>query len=101
MVLPNMDYLNPQNITFVIGLLGILFTVYNKFTVPQINSDKTDALLMQQLSDLQTDVINLRDNHIHSLDVKLDLTTESINKINVEVARLSVIIEERIPKKKK
>ena len=41
--------ITPQNITFTLGILGILFGVYNYFRNPQIDGDKKDALLAQQV----------------------------------------------------
>jgi len=84
---------------FVVGMAGTLLTIFNYVRNPQISADKTDALLVQQLSMLQKDVANLRDNHVHTLDVRLDSTNDSITKLALEVTRLGTIIEERIPKK--
>ncbi len=94
-----MELLTPSNILFVIAVASAIFAVYAYFRNPQINADKTDALLVQQLSILQKDVANLRDNHVHTLDLRLDQTNDSIGKLALEVTRLSTIIDERIPKK--
>lgn len=91
--------LSPANVTFALGIIGLLFTAYNYLRNPQITADKTDALLVQQLSILQKDVANLRDNHVHTLDIRLDQTNDAISKLALEVTRLSTIIDERIPKK--
>lgn len=108
---------SPSNITFIIGILAIIFSVYNYFRNPQIKSEKTDALLSQRMqwekeaSDKQFGAMGLRidtamttaQNHIHTVDVKVDGLMKDVSEMNVaitkELTRLSTIIEERIPKK--
>lgn len=98
-----------SNITFGIGIIGIIFTIYNYFRNPQIRSDKIDALLEQKLGFVSKsfedrfcrfdrDLVNLRDNHIHTLDTKLDSLASIVNQMGKDVVKLSTIIEERIPK---
>lgn len=94
------SYLTPSNITFVLGLVAILFSVYNSFRKPQIESDKTESLLSQSIARLQLDLTNLRDNHIHTLDQKIEEQNKNINGLSLIVTRLSTIIDERIPAKK-
>ena len=111
-------YLTPQNITFILGILAIIFSVYNYFRNPQIKSDKTDALLAQRvqwdkemsekrLSDLGLRLdasTTLAQNHIHTVDVKVDNLTNVVNSMNTqltnEITKLSTIINERIPNRK-
>jgi len=83
----------------IITLIGVIFIVYNYFKNPQIKSEKTDALLTQRFDIMQKDFNNLKDNHIHSIDVKLEENGKSITNLVVEVVKLSTIIEERIPHK--
>lgn len=94
-----MELLTVQNVLAALGICGFIFGAYNYLRNPQIKSDKTDALLVQQLGILQADLTNLRDNHVHTLDVKLDATNEAIHGLTVKVATLSTIMEERLPKK--
>jgi len=84
-----------QAITF----LGIIFIVYNYFRNPQIKSEKTDALLTQRFNMLESAFNNLRDNHIHTIDTKLDENSKLLNCLQNEVTKLATIIDERIPKK--
>ncbi len=91
--------LTPSNVTFAAGILGLIFGVYHFFKNPQIKMDKNESLMQQQLVQLGKDLANLRDNHVHTLDTKLDSTIESMNKLALQVERLSVTIEERIPRK--
>lgn len=105
--------INPSNIVFVIGLLGTLFGVYHYFRNPQIDSDKRDALIEQRMkfygestdrrfSDMQkqiTDSQQLANNHIHTIDTKVDEVNKNLAAMGKEITRLATIIEERIPKK--
>lgn len=105
--------LTPSNIVFVLGILSILFSVFLYFKNPQIESDKTDALMKQQLQ-FFTDTTEKRfqtmqesfnalllqsNNHIHTVDTKVDRVHISMEELGRQVVRLGTIIEERIPKK--
>jgi len=107
------DFLTPSNVTFIIGLLGIMFGVYNYFRNPQIKSEKTDALMEQRVSwmvdisdrrfkDMQDNFKELllqSNNHIHTVDTKVDALQGIIIGMGQEIIKLGTIIEERIPKK--
>lgn len=92
-------YLTPPNIMFIIGLIGVIITVYNTVRNPQVTSEKNDSLMELSIAQLGKDLANLRDNHVHSLDIKLDETNKVVTQISIQVAKLATIIEERIPKK--
>lgn len=105
--------LTPSNIMFVLGILGAIFTVYNYFKNPQINSEKTDALLQQRVqwekesTDKKfsefgkrlEDAFLLASNHTHTVDVKVDGLIKTVGVMSNEITKLTTIIEERIPKK--
>lgn len=107
------NILTPSNITFILGVLAIIFSVYSYFRNPQIKSDKTDALLTQKLqwtiegnekrfSDVNINIekaFNLAQNHIHTVDIKVDKLIENVSLMSNEITKLSTIIEERVPKK--
>lgn len=62
-------------ITYALGisaLISIGATVYNSLKNPQEKSDILDAILNEKFKNLQATVVNLRDNHIHTLESKLD-----------------------------
>ena len=95
-----------QNIFYGLGIMGIIFTVYIYFRGPQERSYTNDALLKEKFNELATrvltlnsDLANLRDNHIHSIDIKIDATNKELGTLAKELVRLNTIIEERIPKK--
>lgn len=111
------SFLTPSNITFILGILAIIFSVYNYFKNPQIKSEKADALLVQrvqwekestdakfrEISKRLEDAFILASNHTHAVDVKVDGLMKDVSEMNVsitkELTRLSTIIEERIPRK--
>lgn len=79
--------------------IGLVFTAINYFRNPQINLEKNEGLMSMSISQLQKDLANLRDNHVHSIDQKIDAQGASIRDLAIQVTRLQTIIEERIPKK--
>lgn len=107
------EYLTPANITFGIGIIGIIFTIFQYFNKPQIQADKRDALFEQKLKSL-IDANEMRfntmqknfeglllqsNNHIHTVDTKVEGLSSSINGMGKDIVRLATIIDERIPKK--
>lgn len=88
-----------QNILNAILIFGAIFAVYKYFRGPQEKTEKNDAVMAEQFKQLRLEFTNLRDNHIHTLDVKIDGAITSINHQSVELAKLTTIIDERIPKK--
>jgi len=116
--------LTTSNVTLTIGILAILFSVYNYFKDPQEKLDKRQAvsetevdgkakLLAQQFqwdkelndkkfTDITTriaDAFTLAQNHTHSVEVKVDGLTATINIMSNEITKLSTIISERIPQR--
>lgn len=113
-----------QNITFAIGILAMLFSIFLFFRKPQEDLDKKQALtdkdveskagvLAQRLdweresneakfsalSLRMTDAMSIAQNHIHTVDVKVDALIETVSAMGNSITRLSTIIDERIPKK--
>ena len=105
--------LTPPNIMFTLGIFGVVFSIYHYFKNPQINNDKKDALLRQEVqwtkegndkkfSEIQANFQALllqNSNHIHTVDVKVDKVAETVFALSNEITKLATIIEERIPKK--
>lgn len=111
-----MQSLDASSLSFILsllGLLGIIFGVYNYFKNPQEESEKSIGLISQKIE--LTDKANqkkfeeiaegisramsLSQNHIHTIDTKLDKHIEATNLLSIQVAKLGTIIDERIPKK--
>ena len=108
-----MQSINTNDIGFVLGIfwvIGIIFSVFRYFKTPQEKTEKTEVLFWEKISNLQLSMIdvkktfdlqiaNLKDNHLHSLDLKIDAVKDSVSSLALVVKWLSVIIEERIPQK--
>jgi hypothetical protein len=109
----NENLLTIPNVVFALGIIGTIFTVYNYFKDPQISGEKKDALLAQQVQwqiegterrfkEIQESFNGLllqSNNHIHTVETKVDAQTCTIAAMGIEIAKLTTIIEERIPKK--
>lgn len=105
--------LTQPNIMFILGILGLIFTVYRYFREPQIQSDKKDALFAQQFKfmtestdkrfkDIQDNFQQLllqSNNHIHTVDTKVDSLNKIVTEVETKLVELTTIINERIPKK--
>lgn len=112
----------------ILVILGYVFFIYNYFRNPQENLDKKQALdkeesagrdkLFERRMDWEkeandkkftefgarlTDSMSLAQNHIHTVDVKVDNLIGSVNTMNLqltnEITRLRTTIEERLPKR--
>lgn len=111
------DLLTAPNITFALGILAIIFSIYNYFKNPQIEEDKKGSLLAQQVQ-WEKDItekrftemgsrmdaaLTLAQNHTHTIDVKVDGLIAMVNDMNLkvtsEITKLSTIIDERVPRK--
>ncbi len=92
--------LTTSNITFILGILAIIFSIFNYFKNPQVKLEQNEGLMTMAIKQLQLDLTNLRDNHVHTIDVKLDDQGKSIRDLSIQVAKLSTILEERLPKNK-
>lgn len=107
------EFLTPSNIIFVLGILGTIFGVYKHFKDPQNKSEVNDALMGQQMkhytettekrfNDIQENfklLLLQSNNHIHTVDTKVDKLHASVNEMGNSVTKLGTIIEERIPRK--
>lgn len=105
--------LTTSNVTFALGVLAIIFTVYNYFKNPQIENEKKDLILAQQaqwqiesnerrfngLQDSIKDAFLLAQNHTHTVDVKVDSLVTTVGEMGKQIVQLATIIDERIPKK--
>ncbi len=107
------DLLTASNITFVLGILAIIFSVYNYFKNPQTESEKKDALLeqkvqwqkeeserrFQEMGKRMDDALALAQNHTHTVDVKVDSLVQTVNEMDKSMTKIFTILEERLPRK--
>ena len=102
-----------SNIMFTLGILGVLFTIYKYFRDPQVNTEKKDAILAQQvqwsseaterrfkgIQESFNGLLLQSNNHVHTIDVKVDSLHDLVDEMGKDIVRLTTIIDERIPKK--
>lgn len=85
-----------QLIIAILAIGGSVFGVFNFFRKPQIKSEVNDAVFNEMVKGLkkETDikydsikelVINLRDNHMHTIDLKLDKHIENDDSFQRDV----------------
>ena len=108
-----MELFTTSNVMFVIGLIGIIFTVFKAFYDPQKKFETNDLLIEQKsnfladaydkkFADVQTNIDNLNtinQNHLHTLDIKIDNLSVQVSSICKDIIKLETIINERIPRK--
>ena len=130
------ELITPSNILFALGILGVIFTVFNYFRNPQEDLEKKQLITDKDLSSKATilaqkeaegkagllaqqvqwekeanekkfvefglrldSAMTIAQNHIHTVDVKVDTLIGTVASMSNEITRLSTIIDERIPKK--
>lgn len=77
----------------VLTLGGIVFAVWLAVRKPQEKSEVNDAVFNERFVALEKMVTNLKDNHIHSLDQKLDGHIASTQMFMLETTRTTSKIE--------
>ena len=98
--MPNLDDL--QFIISVVTLLGFVFIAYRTFRDPDIKADKAIDLLKQDVANqtkLASAAIETNQNCIHSLENEVSDLKVGMGALKTEIAVLTTIINERIPKK--
>jgi uncharacterized protein HemX len=108
-----MTWFTTDNILFAITVLAVGFSVYSYFRNPQIDTEKKDALLQQQVQwafeaterrfkemneNFQL-LLAQSQNHIHTVDTKVENLTNIVTQMGKDIVCLRTIIEERIPRK--
>ncbi len=108
----------------LLTVIGLIFTVWGKVKDPQVELDKRTALdkeevdgkavlLAKQMEwdriandkrfsemiDNNKTALAMAQNHVHTVDTKVDHLTGSVNILTNEVVKLATIIDERLPKK--
>lgn len=94
-----------QYITLIIQgatIIGIIFTVYLYFRKPQERSDIQDAVFDVKFNSLEKLVTNLRDNHLHTLETKLNtyIAEQQVHREAMirQMTRIETLLEERLKK---
>ena len=90
-----------ENLTFLIALGGIVFGIYHFFRNPNLENKENIVRLGASLGgfkELTKQIQKLEDNHIHTIETKVDELTKNIVSMRVEIGIMSSVIEERIPR---
>ncbi len=92
-----------DNAKSILDIIAVLFVVFLYFKKPQIKSEMFDAVFEEKFKNLNATVVNLRDNHIHTLDSKLDQhikDNQIASEANIrQMTRIETLLEERLPHK--
>jgi hypothetical protein len=83
----------------VFTLLGIAWAIYASLRKPQEKSETNDAVYAEKFVALEKTVINLRDNHLHTLEVKIDETNKRVSGVELQMTKIATIMDERLPSK--
>ena len=83
----------------ILGIGGIIFTIYSYFRDPDIKAEKTDALLDFRLTNIEARLTN----DLPHIDAQIKNVRDDLSNFKLEISnsitKLSTIIEERIPSK--
>jgi hypothetical protein len=97
--------IDQQALTFLIGILTILsfiFTWWNAIKKPQIKSEVEDAKFNEKFKGLESIVLNMRDNHLHTLEVKIDKHIEENQRDCIDqtkqLSRIETLLEQLMKK---
>lgn len=95
-----------DNLQFIISsltLIGFVIMAYRTFRDPDIQSERSIALLEEQVKfeRKMTDTsLQIQQNALHSLEREIYNQGEAIKELNNEIIKLRTIIEERVPQQK-
>lgn len=92
------DLITPSNITFVVGMIAIMFSVYKSLTNPQVESDKEVIRLREDMDTLHDVVSEIKEKHLASVEANIKELSSSVHELSINVTRLTTIIDERVPR---
>ncbi len=92
------NFFTAENIIASIAVVSIIFNTFQYFSRPQQVSDKREGILALEIKQLKEDIVNLRDNHIHSLEIAIKDTNTNLNLLTNQVGKLATVIDERVPR---
>jgi hypothetical protein len=88
-----------ESIFFAITIIGLAFTIYRSYRDPQAKSEIGDAVMRDQIDGLKLAMEKILTNHLPHMDAKIENIHTDISILKISIAQLSVIIDERIPRK--
>lgn len=87
----------------VATVIVVAVSVIQFFTNPSTENTKRITEVEAQLESFQKisdQINNLRDNHVHSLQLKLDEQGKTLQETQKEIIEIKTILNERLPNKK-
>jgi len=67
----------------------------------QVQNEKEDNnRRFMELGELLRSSMTLAQNHIHTVDTKVDVLAKEVNVLSTKIAQLTTVIDERIPRRK-
>jgi len=93
-----------ENISIIVQistLVGLIFSMYLYFRRPQEKSETNDAVFDVKFTALEKMVINLRDNHLHTIEEKLsrhisesqDVALRNAERMGAVEAKLDMLLK--------
>ncbi|GEM_PF-1771800 len=92
-----------NEISLVIAVVGATVAVVNYFQGPSIDNQRNIELIQQEITsqkELSDQINNLRDNHIHTLEVKIDDANAKADQLENQIIEVKTILNERLPNKR-
>lgn len=96
-----MTQITVPNLTLIltiISIFGIIFSVYLYFRNPQIESDKANIKIKDEIENLKKQILDIKETHLRSVEMDIKTLTNAVNDLSKTVVKLSTIIDERIPR---
>lgn len=96
------EIITPSNITFALGILGVVFGVYHYFRNPQVDQDRRQYILEKE-AELEKKAVDEKfesiEGEISTLQEKIDSLLDIINEMNLrlttQITKLETTISER------
>jgi len=97
--------IDQNSLTYIIGIATVfsfVFTWYNSIKIPQQRGEIQDEVFKEKFQGLEKIVINLRDNHMHTIEQKLDKHIEENQRDNIlhtrQMTRIETLLEQLLKK---
>lgn len=97
--------IDQTTLTFIIGIATIfsfVFTWYNSIRKPQQKAEVEDVRFQEKFQALEKVVLNLRDNHIHTIEQKLDKHITENQRDTIlntrQMTRIETLLEQLLKK---
>lgn len=94
-----MNFTSPANIALVVLVATNVFQVYLYFRNPQVDMEKKYISLVDGLAAMQKEIKDIKETNIISINKNVTELSSTVKSLEISVAKLSTVIDERIPKK--